>query len=45
MKGRYKTKQRELYQAGVRSLILSAVDLRRLDVKNFDWSLLMACLI
>ncbi len=35
----YKTKQRELYQAGIRSLDLSAVGGGIFDVESFDWSL------
>ena len=36
---RYKTKHRELYQAGIRSLYLSAAGIGTLDVKSLDWSL------
>jgi hypothetical protein len=35
----YKTKQRELYQAGIRSLKLSTEGCGILDTKSFDWSL------
>lgn len=37
--GRYKAKHRELYQAGIRSLDLSAVGGEIFDVESFDWSL------
>ena len=45
MKGRYKTKQREIDQAGVRRLILSDVDFRRYDEQILNEVCDLACLI
>ena len=45
MKGRYKTKQREIDQAGIRNLILSAVDFRWHDEQIVIEVCELACLI
>lgn len=45
MKGRYKTKQREIDQAGVRKLILSDVDFKRHDEQILIEVYDLACLI
>ena len=39
IRGRYKTKHRELYQAGITSLNLPTEGCGIIDVKSFDWSL------